>query len=66
MDDDFNTPAALAVLFEVATEVNRSAAPRECGLVAARARLHARHPAAGAARVTCRLVLVPTKRAFRH
>ncbi len=27
MDDDFNTPGALAVLFEMATEVNRSRSP---------------------------------------
>ena len=36
MDDDFNTPAALAVLFELASEVNRShdlsAATLMCGL----------------------------------
>ena len=29
MDDDFNTPEALAVLFELANEVNKSAAPEQ-------------------------------------
>jgi cysteinyl-tRNA synthetase len=33
MDDDFNTPVALAVLFELATEVNRARDPRREGLL---------------------------------
>ena len=44
MDDDFNTPEAVAVLFELATEVNRSAVGR-CG-PAARAGRRARPAAA--------------------
>jgi len=35
MDDDFNTPAALAVLFELASEVNRSAQPADAALLRA-------------------------------
>jgi cysteinyl-tRNA synthetase len=35
MDDDFNTPAALAVLFEVATEVNRSRSSESASLLRA-------------------------------
>ena len=35
MDEDFNTPQALAVLFELAAEVNRSAAPAAAGLLKA-------------------------------
>ena len=31
MDDDFNTPAAMAVLFELAAEVNRSRVPSDAG-----------------------------------
>jgi cysteinyl-tRNA synthetase len=31
MNDDFNTPLALASLFELATDVNRSGSPREAG-----------------------------------
>ena len=33
MDDDFNTPAALAVLFELANEVNRSRSTEAAGLL---------------------------------
>ncbi|MHB1691152.1 MAG: cysteine--tRNA ligase [Thiomonas sp.] len=33
MDDDFNTPEALAVLFELASEVNRSASAELAGLL---------------------------------
>ncbi|MFT5645036.1 MAG: cysteinyl-tRNA synthetase [Janthinobacterium sp.] len=31
MDDDFNTPLALAVLFDLATELNKSKAPAQAG-----------------------------------
>jgi cysteinyl-tRNA synthetase len=33
MNDDFNTPEALAVLFELANEVNRTRAPADAGLL---------------------------------
>ncbi len=33
MDDDFNTPEALAVLFELAGEVNKTRDPRQAGLL---------------------------------
>jgi cysteinyl-tRNA synthetase len=33
MDDDFNTPEAVAVLFELANEVNRTRAPADAGLL---------------------------------
>ena len=33
MDDDFNTPGAVAVLFEVAGELNRSRSPRDASLL---------------------------------
>ncbi|WP_284620430.1 cysteine--tRNA ligase [Aquabacterium humicola] len=33
MDDDFNTPAALAVLFELATELNRTRSPQTAALL---------------------------------
>ncbi len=33
MDDDFNTPGAVAVLFELASELNRSRAPRDAALL---------------------------------
>ncbi|MCA6217448.1 cysteine--tRNA ligase [Ideonella sp. B7] len=33
MDDDFNTPGAMAVLFELASELNRSAQPALAGLL---------------------------------
>lgn len=33
MDDDFNTPAALAVLFDLASEVNRSRSPGDAALL---------------------------------
>ncbi|MBH9554124.1 cysteine--tRNA ligase [Inhella gelatinilytica] len=35
MDEDFNTPQALAVLFELAAEVNRSRSPQAAGLLRA-------------------------------
>jgi len=35
MNDDFNTPAALAVLFELASEVNRGRSPAAAGLLRA-------------------------------
>jgi cysteinyl-tRNA synthetase len=35
MDDDFNTPAALAVLFELAGEFNRSRSPQVAALLKA-------------------------------
>jgi cysteinyl-tRNA synthetase len=35
MDDDFNTPEALAVLFDLAAEVNRSRDPAQAGLLQA-------------------------------
>jgi cysteinyl-tRNA synthetase len=35
MDDDFNTPEAVAVLFDLANEVNRSADERKAGLLRA-------------------------------
>ena len=35
MDDDFNTPEACAVLFELATEVNRSRSASDAGLLKA-------------------------------
>ena len=35
MNDDFNTPAAIAVLFELASEVNRSRSPQAAGLLKA-------------------------------
>ena len=35
MDDDFNSPAALAVLFELASEVNRSRSAADAGLLKA-------------------------------
>ena len=37
MDDDFNTPGALAVLFELANECNRSRSPDTAALLRARA-----------------------------
>jgi cysteinyl-tRNA synthetase len=33
MEDDFNTPEAIAVLFDLATEVNTSKAPQRAGLL---------------------------------
>ena len=33
MDDDFNTPEAFAVLFELATEINRTRSPASAGLL---------------------------------
>ena len=33
MDDDFNTPEAVAVLFDLAGEVNKSSAPTDAGLL---------------------------------
>jgi len=39
MDDDFNTPEACAVLFELANEVNRDRAPERAGLLHALAGL---------------------------
>jgi cysteinyl-tRNA synthetase len=33
MDDDFNTPGAMALLFELASELNRSRAPRDAALL---------------------------------
>lgn len=33
MDDDFNTPIAVSVLFELASDVNRTRAPRTAGLL---------------------------------
>ena len=35
MDDDFNTPEACSVLFELASEVNRERSPQRAGLLAA-------------------------------
>ena len=35
MDEDFNTPQALAVLFDLVTEVNRSRSPESSGLLKA-------------------------------
>jgi cysteinyl-tRNA synthetase len=35
MDDDFNTPAALAAMFELAGEVNRGRSPQRAGLLKA-------------------------------
>ncbi|WP_269633316.1 cysteine--tRNA ligase [Pelomonas sp. BJYL3] len=35
MDEDFNAPAALAVLFDLASSVNRSRSPEEAGLLKA-------------------------------
>jgi cysteinyl-tRNA synthetase len=35
MDDDFNTPEAVAVLFEIANEINRSRSPDDAGLLKA-------------------------------
>jgi len=35
MDDDFNMPEAVAVLFEIATELNRSRSPRDAELLKA-------------------------------
>jgi len=35
MDDDFNTPEALAVLFELANDVNKSRDPAQAGLLKA-------------------------------
>jgi cysteinyl-tRNA synthetase len=35
MDDDFNTPEAVAVLFEMANELNRSRSPQTAGLLKA-------------------------------
>lgn len=39
MDDDFNTPAALAVLFELASEINKAQPGDKAGLAALRAAL---------------------------
>jgi cysteinyl-tRNA synthetase len=33
MDDDFNTPGAVAVLFELASDLNRSRSPRDAGVL---------------------------------
>ena len=38
MDDDFNTPEALAVLFELAKQINRETQPRQQRILAARLR----------------------------
>jgi cysteinyl-tRNA synthetase len=35
MDDDFNTPGALAVLFELANQVNRDRSAQDAGLLKA-------------------------------
>jgi cysteinyl-tRNA synthetase len=35
MDDDFNTPVALSVLFDLASEVNRGKSPQHAGLLRA-------------------------------
>jgi cysteinyl-tRNA synthetase len=35
MDDDFNTPEAMAVLFEIANELNRTRAPQDASLLKA-------------------------------
>ena len=35
MDDDFNTPEAVAVLFEIANELNRSRSPEDAALLKA-------------------------------
>jgi len=35
MDDDFNTPVALSVLFDLASEINRGKDPRQAGLLRA-------------------------------
>jgi cysteinyl-tRNA synthetase len=35
MDEDFGTPEAIAVLFDLAGEVNRSKSPRDAGLLRA-------------------------------
>jgi cysteinyl-tRNA synthetase len=35
MDDDFNTPEALAVLFDLATKTNKSRSPRDAGVLLA-------------------------------
>jgi cysteinyl-tRNA synthetase len=35
MDDDFNTPGALAVLFDLANDLNRSRAPATAALLRA-------------------------------
>jgi cysteinyl-tRNA synthetase len=35
MDDDFNTPAALAAMFDLASEVNRGGSPQRAGLLKA-------------------------------
>jgi cysteinyl-tRNA synthetase len=35
MDDDFNTPAALAAMFDLASEVNRERSPQRAGLLKA-------------------------------
>ena len=35
MDDDFNTPEAVAVLFEIANELNRTRAPQDASLLKA-------------------------------
>ena len=35
MDDDFNTPEALAVLFEIANDLNRSRSAEDAGLLKA-------------------------------
>jgi cysteinyl-tRNA synthetase len=35
MDDDFNTPVALSVLFDLASEVNRGKSPLHAGLLRA-------------------------------
>ncbi len=33
MNDDFNTPGAMALLFDLASEINRSRSPRDAGLL---------------------------------
>ena len=35
MDDDFNTPEAVAVLFEIANELNRTRSPQDAALLKA-------------------------------
>ena len=50
MNDDFNTPIAVSILFELAAEVNRSRKPADAR-AAEGPRRDARRPAAGAARL---------------
>ena len=66
MNDDFNTPLAVAVLFELASEVNRTRSRRRLGALAEGAGRDARPAAAGAARLSARRAARSTRTTHRR